>query len=398
MTRVARQDVTPIRAVERTPSGGVRVIGALTRAGILLYQNPDGSQRRELRPPDEVFRDDSLASLKDAPLTVGHPIDGVNPENWKSLSVGHISDMPVREGDYAVAHHAIQDSAAIAAVTHVDPTERLTELSCGYTADQDETPGLWQGQHYDSVQRNIVYNHVALLRMGEARAGRNAKLRLDSFGAASGAQQMAIVKIDGIDYESGSAGHIQALEKRADTAQAAATAATASAAAEKARADKATAASSATAIMAAARVRAQVIAGCTKVLTRKDSADLRRRLDDDAPVDGNSDVQLMSAALGAMNGKFSTEGKSDDFIRGAFAYMLGTMADELAETPAGDTPVPDAPMPPPPRADTSGHVRQDNGHDRSRQVPPDALEAAIEKHRSDAVNGYKRPLSTSKDK
>lgn len=33
------------------------------RTGILVYQNVDGTERREYRPPEEAFRADSLASL-----------------------------------------------------------------------------------------------------------------------------------------------------------------------------------------------------------------------------------------------------------------------------------------------------------------------------------------------
>ena len=39
----------------------------------------------------------------------------------------------------------------------------LKELSLGYNLDLDETPGEWEGQPYDAVQRNIVINHLALV-------------------------------------------------------------------------------------------------------------------------------------------------------------------------------------------------------------------------------------------
>lgn len=52
------------------------------------------------------------------------------------------------------------------------------ELSLGYNLDLDETPGEWNGQHYDAIQRNIVVNHLALVQ--EARAGDQARLNIDS--------------------------------------------------------------------------------------------------------------------------------------------------------------------------------------------------------------------------
>jgi hypothetical protein len=40
----------------------------LTRVGIFEYRRPDGSIRRELRLPEEVFAQESLASYKGKPV------------------------------------------------------------------------------------------------------------------------------------------------------------------------------------------------------------------------------------------------------------------------------------------------------------------------------------------
>lgn len=40
------------------------------------------------------------------------------------------------------------------------------ELSCGYRCKWDFTPGIWNGQRYDVVQRNIRGNHLALVQNG----------------------------------------------------------------------------------------------------------------------------------------------------------------------------------------------------------------------------------------
>src|SRR5690606_28507268 len=36
------------------------------------------------------------------------------------------------------------------------------EISLGYKCQLDPTPGTWNGESYDAVQKNIVVNHVAL--------------------------------------------------------------------------------------------------------------------------------------------------------------------------------------------------------------------------------------------
>ncbi len=53
---------------KRTPQGFLRVNARLTKVGIFKY---DGG--REYRSEEEVFRVDSLVSLKGAPVTDLHP-------------------------------------------------------------------------------------------------------------------------------------------------------------------------------------------------------------------------------------------------------------------------------------------------------------------------------------
>jgi hypothetical protein len=78
------------------------------------------------------------------------------------------------------------------------------ELSLGYKVDLDETPGVWEGQPYDAIQRNIRVNHLAVVPQG--RAG-NARLNLDRYDAVSfnpKEPQMSLssIKLDsGLSYE-----------------------------------------------------------------------------------------------------------------------------------------------------------------------------------------------------
>ena len=44
----------------------------------------------------------------------------------------------------------------------------VKELSCGYAYTPDMTPGQAQGVRYDGVMRDIVFNHVALVKQGRA--------------------------------------------------------------------------------------------------------------------------------------------------------------------------------------------------------------------------------------
>lgn len=154
----------------------MKVPAALTREGVFLYRNPDGSTRNEYRPADEVFKADSLASLENAPVTDLHPTTMVNAQNYGALSKGHVCDIK-QDGKLVSASALVQDAGLLALV---DKGERK-EISCGYTCKLDMTPGVSPaGERYDAIQRDIVYNHVALLPVGAGRAGREVALRLDA--------------------------------------------------------------------------------------------------------------------------------------------------------------------------------------------------------------------------
>src|SRR5258706_15099623 len=96
---VFRVDNYALGRAVKTPVGGLRIPARLTRAGVFSYRLPDGSRRRELRLPEEVFRPESVASLRSAVVTDLHPKSGeVTAESFKQDAVGHVEN-PQRDGD-----------------------------------------------------------------------------------------------------------------------------------------------------------------------------------------------------------------------------------------------------------------------------------------------------------
>ena len=168
---------SPLSKPVRLPNGFVRAEGYLTRSGIFVYRDAQGNTVREFRPPEEVFHPDSLASFALVPVTNDHPSDLLTADNAKQYAVGSVSDAVTPDGDKVRAALMITDAAAIAALD-----AGKSELSCGYTADVVQEAGVWQGQPYDAVQRNIRGNHVALVDAG--RAGPACAIRMDAAGAA----------------------------------------------------------------------------------------------------------------------------------------------------------------------------------------------------------------------
>ena len=196
---VTRYDVAELGSIETTPQGFLRAPAFLTRAGVLDYRRPDGSVRRELRPPSAVFDAQSLATLAAAPLTDLHPAEMVSPKNFRRLAIGHVSDEVKQDGQHVAARVTVQDADAIAAV---QAGERR-ELSCGYTCDLDETPGTYRRadgtvEHYDAVQRNIKYNHVGIGPKNWGRAGSSVALRLDSSDANDPPELMRLDAADAV--------------------------------------------------------------------------------------------------------------------------------------------------------------------------------------------------------
>lgn len=182
--RVLRFDTSPMVSRREGPSGGLIVKGNIRRTGVLKYSLPDGSTRRELCHPDEVFSQDARNSFKGAPITVGHP-GKMTPDNWASHAVGHMQDTPVRDGEFLAGDLHIQDGKTI---KRASPDGDLKEISCGYECSLDHTPGEFNGEKYDAIQRNPKGNHVALGPAGWGRAGSEVALRADMLDAPEGVE------------------------------------------------------------------------------------------------------------------------------------------------------------------------------------------------------------------
>ncbi|GAB5547803.1 MAG: DUF2213 domain-containing protein [Sandaracinaceae bacterium] len=220
--RVTRIDVGRLDKFERLPSGGLRIPASLTRVGVLVYRSPDGSEIRELRPVDEVFDSASMRSFEDAAVTDLHPEGMVDGTNWRELAVGTVRDVR-SDGGHLVGLLAIHDADEI---RRIEAEERV-EVSSGYTCELDLTPGTYDGQPYDAIQRRIRYNHAALGPRGWGRAGPEVSLRLDAAHEVvrspddpparrverNDSMTKRMVRVDGYDFEEGSDQHLQALTK-----------------------------------------------------------------------------------------------------------------------------------------------------------------------------------------
>ena len=184
-------------AATKTAEGFIRDTPIVGRTGILVYRNADGTERKEYRPPEEAFKADSLASLMGKPITIGHKAFVTSGNAAQVAPVGSVLSAGRQDGDTIRADIVIYN---------LDTDSR--ELSCGYTLTLDEKPGITpDGQHYDAVQRNIVYNHLAIVpqgRAGVARLNMDGEQVIDEENPKEDKKmaEMTKVRLDsGIEYD-----------------------------------------------------------------------------------------------------------------------------------------------------------------------------------------------------
>ncbi len=389
MERAVRFDIGSLGRAETTPQGFLRVPGNVTRVGVLSYARADGSTFRELRHPDEVFRGDSLRSLGFAPVTDRHPAELVSPRNVRDLQVGIVTNAR-QDTRFVRSDLIVQDQRMIEKVQRGD----ARELSAGYTCRIDATPGEFQGERYDGIQRGIEYNHVALGPRDWGRAGPQVALHVDGMDdalrSALGVERFdaelatllalhpeavlplsqndagrqpgkeppvdtKTIRIDGIDYkvDASAAPHIEGYisklasalgveTKRADTAEGKLGATTAELGATKTKLDAATKPET---IQTAVRSRVALEASARKVLGPE------------AKLDGKLDREIKVEVLKSKDEKFDAKDRSDAYIDGRFDIIVETA---------------------PARRDARDQTRQAvAGAGGGSPVPPDATAAVI---------------------
>ena len=251
---VKRYDSTDIAKWMTTPfvltqDGKLHGRAIVTSCGVFSYRKADGTIRAELRLPEEVFRADSLSSMNGKPITNNHP-NGLIKDNANYAPVGFIGYSPsscvdmqaVTRKDKTVRGITASDGIHVANDLTISDRNAIAEiqagkraLSMGYACDIEDASGVWAGVPYNAIQRNIVYDHVAIVNKG--RAGDSATIHLDSIRLDSedavfvdqnyiekgdGKMPMKKMNLDGVEYEAEERiiAEYVAQKKRADSAEA----------------------------------------------------------------------------------------------------------------------------------------------------------------------------------
>lgn len=184
----------------------------VTNIGVFPYLNGDGTIRHELRLPEEVLDPDSLETLKMKPISNEHPAElTIDVENIKKHQKGFTGSEVNNDAYHISVPITITDAQTIE-----DVKNGKRALSAGYSLRLEEKSGTWMGIHYDAIQRDIRYNHVAIVDRG--RAGDAAKMRMDKRDNISyhiswnndsaknkskeeNTVNLKTINIDGVDYQ-----------------------------------------------------------------------------------------------------------------------------------------------------------------------------------------------------
>jgi hypothetical protein len=344
-----RYDAEPLPKAVEFKNGWLKAPARVGRVGVQNYRQPDGSIRRELRPPEEVFHKDSLASFQMVPISNEHP-GLLDSENADAHHIGHLGENITQDGKFVAANVMFTNAHAIGQLKG-----GKVQLSAGYTCDVEMKSGVWEGQPYDAVQRNIRANHVALVKTG--RAGPDVRVRLDSEDAvaleltsqqsgATGTEPapMEKIRLDGVDFEV-SQSAAQAFAKALKTANDAATT-------HQARADVAegkvkelektvATATDPAAFRQAVKARSELEATAKDILGNAFKADA-------------SDEDIQRAVIGKLAPTLDVKGKDATYVSAAFGTALAMR--KPAPAPGASVKADTSASPPAPVA---GETRQD---------------------------------------
>lgn len=192
---VDRFNISPTKR-KMTKQGYMHVPANIARPGIQLYRGADlmgspdfphdkftkDSVVKVYRPPEEVFRQASVDSFKNVPVTNEHPPSLLDAKTTAAYQKGSVRGDVSHNHKFVTGTICITDEATIKEIN-----SGKVQVSAGYESYIDFTGGVTEdGETYDACQKDIEGNHVAIV--GRGRAG--AQVRLSD----------AAMEVEGLKY------------------------------------------------------------------------------------------------------------------------------------------------------------------------------------------------------
>lgn len=153
----------------------------MTKAGVFPYLGKQISPELEpdkiyqvLRPKEELTKPETLKSLELIPLLNDHEMVGKDFTPVEEKGSHGTTGQNVKVNGNIITN----DLRLLSEVIKDEVESGKKDLSMGYRCRYELTPGEFEGQKYDAVQRDILYNHIALV--DEGRMGSDVRV-MDSF-------------------------------------------------------------------------------------------------------------------------------------------------------------------------------------------------------------------------
>lgn len=148
--------------LHKTPEGYLTGRICVTGAGVFRYLGDDHKFVGRLRDRDQVKA--ATDSINCKPVTLQHPNQPVNLDNVGDLQVGMSANDATFDGLNNYVTITVTDKKAVEAIEKGE----VKAISMGYRCSIVDHDGVWQGSHHDQEQKDIVYNHIALVKNGRA--------------------------------------------------------------------------------------------------------------------------------------------------------------------------------------------------------------------------------------
>lgn len=166
---------------EITPEGWLQIDMPVSTPGVLVYDEKRGDSftAREYRSREELSNQDSINSLIAMPVTIVHPKSGqVDSKNYRATASGVVKHAWWdADADTLFARVLVQNDSDIQLIKR---DKSLRGSSLGYACgDKPKITGHSPWGQYDTIQRAIRYNHLAICRNPR---NKKAQFNIDSKG------------------------------------------------------------------------------------------------------------------------------------------------------------------------------------------------------------------------
>ena len=151
-----------INLLHKTKDGYYQGNVVCTGVGVFRYLGDDRKFVGRLRDVDDVKA--ATKTINCIPVTLQHPNQPVTADNVDDLQVGMTANDASFDG---LNNHVTVTITGKKAIEAIDKGE-VKAFSMGYKCSIVDNDGVWQGVHHDQQQKDIVYNHIALVKNGRA--------------------------------------------------------------------------------------------------------------------------------------------------------------------------------------------------------------------------------------